>query len=107
MKEKVGSPPSRNKTGMLTINNVAMKTDESSEIVMVKEGDINAAANNESKKKDDKVVFRRLQSMKDTKTAMEKFIDKFWQINVTRVEEEQQKELKVAELDSIVHDMIH
>lgn len=45
--------------------------------------------------------------MKDQRSAMDKFIDKFWLLNVTRYEASEARILKVAELDAIVHDMIH
>jgi len=38
---------------------------------------------------------------------MEKFIDKFWQQNVTRKEEIEERKLSIYEVDHIIHDLIH
>ena len=73
---------------------------DDNEIVIVNSGDLNA----DNKKNQ---VYRRKETMKDTRNAMEKYIDRFWTINVNRVEKEKDRELKVAELDQIVHDFIH
>lgn len=47
--------------------------------------------------------------MADKRTSMEKFIEKFWKLNITNKEEanENKKKLSIKEVDAIVHDMIH
>ena len=48
-----------------------------------------------------KQTLKRSETMKDQRSAMDKFIDKFWLLNVTRYEASEERILKVAELDAI------
>ena len=45
--------------------------------------------------------------MKDNRTAIDKFIEKYWMLNVTRREAAEERELTTKELDMVVHDFIH
>ena len=56
-----------------------------------------------------KNIFRRAATMADKRTSMEKFIEKFWKLNITNIEEanKDKKKLSIKEIDGIVHDMIH
>lgn len=51
------------------------KKSQDSEIVMIQSSDLNEGK-----------IFRRKETMKDNRTAMERFIDKFWLLNVERTE---------------------
>ena len=52
-------------------------------------------------------IYRRTKSMKDGRTVMERFIDQFWLVNVTREEDDAQREFTIKEIDDIVHKLIH
>ena len=57
------------------------KKSEDSEIVMIRSSDINSNGK----------AFRRMATMKDNRTAMERFIDKFWLLNIERVEQKEER----------------
>lgn len=60
-----------------------------------------------SKKDVEEDKFRRSATMKDNRTAMERYIDKYWLLNVERMEKAEEREFTVAEIDQIVHNMLH
>lgn len=76
------------------------KKTEDSEIVMIQSSDIKSNSGGQP-------IFRRKATMKDNRTAMERFIDRFWLVNIERIEESEERELSILEIDGIVHDLIH
>ena len=54
-----------------------------------------------------KKVYRRKATMADERTVIDKFIDQFWLVNITRPQQAEEREFSIQEVDDKVHDLIH
>jgi len=45
--------------------------------------------------------------MKDLRTPIEKYIDRFWAKKITALQEEEERTLSIQEIDETIHKFIH